>query len=232
MSAGSSTNGGTAEFLSELNETESLAALQAAHREQAPFIFRLESEPQPQKVQIANFLDKRAILDAEAGKIKLPEGQDISFKFNVGTEVFFVKTPVKSHLNRYYFDMGSRVIQLKRRKEPRYFLPKKWTHTAHLVINQQKSQFLKCLVHDISLSGIRLEVLEGIVDYKRDDLIQIKFQIYKRAEVQTPAIVRFVLKRPNLNVLLGLELTQISDVNRQRVAHIVEDIHLYNATNK
>lgn len=221
-----------AEFLSELTESESLATLRAAHSQQSPFIFKLDAETQPMKMLITNFLDKRAILDTEVNKVKLPEDKEISFKFHVGTEVFFVKTLVRSHLNRYYFDMASKVIQLKRRKEPRYFLPKKWNHTAHIVINQQKSQYLKCVVQDISLSGIRFEVLEGITNYKRDDIIQIKFQIHKRAEVMTQAIVRFVLNRPNLNTLLGLEMAETSDVNKQRIANIIEDINLYNATTK
>lgn len=228
----SNTSGGISEFLNELGETESLAALREAHSQQSPFVFKIDEYPTPQKVSIANFLDKRAILDAETSKMQLPENREISFKFNIGTEVYFVKTTLKSHLNRYYFDMSSKVIQLKRRKEPRFMIPKKWNQSASIVNLQIKGTSFKCLVHDISLSGIRFEMLEGVCSYKRDDIIHIKFQIYKRGEVSTSAIVRFVLVRPNANPLLGIEFAQISDVNSQRVADIIEDIRIFHATTK
>lgn len=220
---------GNAEFLIELGEAESLSALREAHSQQSPFVFKIADQA-PMRMQIVNFLDKRAILDAEVNHIKLPDNQDISFKFNVGTEVYFVKTKVKSHLNRYYFDMSSRVIQLKRRKEPRWLIPKKWTHSSCVVL--PKGTQLPCQVHDLSQSGIRLEVMEGQPQYKRDDIINIKFQIYKRGEVITPAIVRFVLVRPGANMLLGLEFAQISEVNSQRVADTIGDIKMYNSTVK
>jgi|GEM_PF-6354457 len=223
--------GGITEFLIELNETDSLAALQGANSQKSALVFKVDNYPNPIKTTIDNFSDKRVILLNDLNEFVLPLDKEISIKFNVGTEVYFIKTFIKSYLNRYYFDMSSKVIQLRRRKEPRYVIPKKWEQTACIILNILKQDLLKCTVLDISLSGIRLEIFTpkkspiGLI-YKRDDIIKIKFQIYKRAEMTTTAIVRFILNRPNLPTLIGLEFANMTAVQKERVANIVEDIGL------
>lgn len=213
---------GITEFLSELSESDSLATLRMAHVQKSAFVFKVDVHPTPIKAYIESFSDKRAILSTEVAEVKLSPEAEISMKFNVGTEVYFLKTSLKSYLNRYFFDMGSKVIQLKRRKEPRYLIPPKFSQSATL---QSSDGDLPCKVIDISQSGIRLEVLKPGPAYQREDIIKIKFQIHKRAEMQTLAIVRFALNRPGFNQIIGMEfIAEMPEAQRQRVASIVEDI--------
>ena len=174
---------GSADFLSELNEKDSLAALKSAHSEKSVLVFSIGTPPKPHKTSIDNFLGKRAILTSSLKEPALPEDREVSFKFHVGTETYFIKTFIKSHLNRYYFDMASKVLQLKRRREPRYLVPKKWSQSAAL-------QSVPCSVVDISLSGIRFEFSgkHTIPVLQRDDIVSVKFQIHKRSEVAATAI--------------------------------------------
>lgn len=218
---------GSADFLSELNETESLAALRSAHSENSALVFSIGSPPKPYKTSIENFLDKRAILTSNLKEYNLPSDREISFRFKVGTETYFIKTLVKSHLNRYYFDMTSKVLQLKRRREPRYLVPKKWHQSAVL-------QSVPCSVVDISLSGIRFEFsgLHKVPVLQRDDIVLIKFQIHKRSEVAATAIVRFMVNQPEKKAIVGLEFAKITDVQSERVASLVQDIILYSKTSK
>lgn len=227
-----SSTGAITEYLNELNETDSLSALREAYATNAPLIFKLENQPAPTRACISSFSDKKIIVIPENDKIVLPLDKEVSIKFNVGTEVYFVKTNFKSHLNRYYIEMGTKVIQLKRRKEPRLIIPKNWMQTASILRNAGGDELIKCKVADISLSGIRFEVLDTFPNYKRDDIIKIKFQIHKRAEVATPAIVRFVLVRPNAPSLLGLEFVNITKIQSDRVSHIVDDIQMFSSTTK
>ena len=227
-----SSTGAITEFLNELNETDSLAALREAYNCNAPLIFKLDTQPQPLRASIGSFSDKRIIIFPENDKIVLPLDKEVSIKFNVGTEVYFLKTTFKSHLNRYYIEMNSKVIQLKRRKEPRLLIPKNWAQQAAIIRNTAGDDLIKCKVADISLSGIRLEVLDAFPNYKRNDIIKIKFQIHKRAEVVTPAIVRFVLARTNMSSLLGLEFLNTTDVQKERISSLVGDIQLFNTTVK
>lgn len=218
---------GSADFLSELNETDSLAALRSAHSEKSILVFSIGTPPKPYKTSIDNFLDKRAILTSDLIEHNLPSDREISFKFNVGTETYFIKTFIKSHLNRYYFDMTSKVLQLKRRREPRYLVPKKWSQSASL-------QSVPCSVVDLSLSGIRFEFSgkQKVPVFKRDDIVSIKFQIHKRGEVSATAIVRFVLNKPDNSAITGLEFAKITDVQNERVASLVQDIILFGTTSK
>lgn len=218
---------GSADFLSELNETDSLAALRSAHSEKSILVFSIGTPPKSHKTSIENFLDKRAILTSALKEHNLPSDREISFKFHVGTETYFIKTFIKSHLNRYYFDMTSKVLQLKRRREPRYLIPKKWSQTASL-------QSVPCTVVDLSLSGIRFEFSgkQKVPVFQRDDIVSIKFQIHKRSEVSATAIVRFILNKPDKSAIMGLEFAKITDVQSERVASLVQDIILFSTTSK
>jgi hypothetical protein len=227
-----STTGGITEFLNELSETDALAALKGAYSTRSPFIFKIEGMDQPVKAFINSFADKKVILTPEPPNIILPVDKEISLKFLVGTEVYFIKTVFKNHLNRFCIDMSAKVIQLKRRKEPRFLIPKGWNQSGSIIL-QNAVQTLKCNVVDISKSGIRFEVLEQPkIPFHRDDIVKIKFQIHKRGEVQTTAIVRFALNRPNAASIVGLEFANITEVQNERVSSIVTDIELYLATHK
>lgn len=227
-----SSSGGITEFLNELSETDGLAALKGAYSNRSPFIFKIEGVDQPVKAYINTFIDKKVILTPEPANLNLPVDKEISLKFLVGTEVYFIKTVFKNHLNHACIDMNAKVIQLKRRKEPRYLIPKGWNQSGTLIL-QNATQTLKCNVIDISKSGIRFELLEQPkLHLHRDDIVKVKFQIHKRGEVQTTAIVRFSLNRPNATSLLGLEFANITEVQNERVASIVTDIELYLSTYK
>lgn len=112
---------------------------------------------------INSLSDKKVILHIEPAGAAIKLETDVSMKFNIGTEVYFIKAPIKSYLNNYYFDFSATVIQLKRRREPRYQIPKKWSQTAFLLNFRPDMRTVNCIVHDISLSGIRLEILNPLI---------------------------------------------------------------------
>ena len=215
---------GSIDFLNELSETESAIALQSAYSQKSIFIFKLAEYPNALQTKIESFVDKRAELGFELSELKLNLDQDVSIKFNVGTEVYFVKTKLKKHLTRLYFDRSAKVQQLKRRREARYTIPKKWTQSSSILNNVKALNLVECQVQDISLNGIRFEVSDSNMIFKRDDIIKIQFQIYKRAEIATDAIVKFFLRRPGQTSLLGMEFYNLKDVQQERIRHIVDDI--------
>ena len=225
--------GGITEFLSELSESESLSALREAYNRNSPLVVKLETQPAPVRIMIGTFADRRIIVAPDPPGVVLPTDRELSLKFNIGTEVYFIKTTIKSFTNRYYIDMNTKVIQLKRRREARFTIPKNWSQSGSILLPKQ-GENIRCNVIDISKSGIRFEVLDLFQPrFQRDDIIKIKFQIHKRAEVNATAIVRFVLHRPALNSLLGMEFaTDVSDVNQQRIASIVDDIQLFLSTQR
>jgi hypothetical protein len=222
--------GGITEFLNELSDSEALAALREAFIQNSPLIFKMEQLAQPVRIFIDTFANKKIFVIPDPSDLELPTDKEYSIKFNVGTEVYFIKTMFKVYLNRVYVDMGVKVIQLKRRKEPRFLIPKNWQQSSSILVTP--TEIIKCHVADISYSGIRFEILGSHPDYKRDDFVKIKFQIHKRGEVVTPAVIRFILRRANASTLLGMEFLEISNTNQARVTGVVNDIQMHNSTQK
>lgn len=227
-------SGGISEFITELNEIDSVATFQKALSQKSDLIFKVANYPHPIKTQIDNFSDKRIILQSELKKFNVPEETEVSIKFSVGTEIYFVKTYIKSYLNRYYFDMSSRVLHLQRRKEPRFQIPKKWNQTGSIITNLLKNKQPAFTVIDISYSGMRLEVANPLFvnDLKQDEIIKIKFQIYKRAEITTKAVIRYILHKTNAPTYLGLEFAKMQTLEEERLASTIEDIRLFNSSQK
>lgn len=226
-----SNGGGITEFLNELAESDALVALRSAHTQRSPFVFKLENQELHIKAFISSFSDRKIILSIEPN-VALPLDKEVTLKFFLGTEVYFIKTTFKTHLNHFCIDMNAKVIQLKRRKEPRFVVPKAWNQSAFIFLSNLNG-VLKCNVLDISNSGVRFEVLEqDEATFQRDDILKIKFQIHKRAEVATTAIVRFALSRPKGNFILGLEFANISELQASRVGGLVDDIQLFNNSQK
>jgi hypothetical protein len=220
------------DFLIDLNKTDSLVVLKNASSQKSVLVFKLAEFSQLQQTKIDYFLDKKVILGKEVSELNFNLEQDVSIKFNIGTEIYFVKTQLKKHLNKIYFDMSSKVLQLKRRKESRYLIPKKWNQSAHILNNSKALNLISCHVQDISLSGIRFEVLDQTVIFKRDDIIKFQFQIYKRAEIASYGIVRFYLNRAGHSSILGLEFFNLKEVQKERISNIVEDIVNFQTVNK
>ena len=213
------------DFLNELDEKESLIALQNAFSHRSILFFKTDADERVLSATIDSFVDKKVILKLENLDIPITVNVEVSIKFNIHTEIYFIKVPIKRHLGLAYFELSSKVIQLKRRKEGRYLVPKKYLQTAMIASHSIGKKLIPCVVLDISYSGMRLEV-KDLVHYqlKRDEVIKIQFQIHRRAEVQCDAVVRFFMNRLNHGTLLGVELSFTKDVQRERVAGIVEDI--------
>lgn len=228
MSSGSITD-----YLINLNEADSLAKLREAHSQKSAFVFKVDNDSAPIKTYIDCFSHKKIVLSEDLNNHKPPIDKEFSFKFYVGTDVFFIKTSLKTHLNFYYIDINQKVIQLQRRKESRFNIPKRWNQTATFSIRKNTDKFFRCQILDISTSGIRfeapLDVKNPPPDLQREDTVYLKFQIHKRAEISASAAVRFVLKKPD-EMIVGLEFVDIAPAHKERVASIVEDIGLYNIT--
>lgn len=217
--------GGAVDFLSDVPEEDVQAVLQNAFSQKSTFVFKLAEFPTPYQTTIETFFDKRVILDKDVGHLQFDQEQDVSIKFNIGTEIFFVKTKLKRYLNRIYFERTAKLVQLKRRKEPRFVIPKKWNQTASLAGTP-------CVVQDISTSGIRFECPDSNVVFKTKDIVKIQFQIYKRAEISVEAIIRFFLSRAGNSSLIGMEFQNVSENHKDKVKAIIDDINNYQAVFK
>jgi len=220
------------EFLVELDEKKSLEMISQCYSQKSALYFKSDTSASMIKAVVDSLSDKKVLLNIEPVDASVSLDTNVSMKFNIGTEVFFIKAPIKKFMNKYYFDLNSKVIQLKRRKEPRYQIPKKWSQSAFVMNLLPDIRLVNAVVHDISLSGIRLEVLNPMVSLTLEQIISIQFQIYKRSEISCDAIVRFCHKKDQQGVLVGLEFIRLKPIQQNKIASIVEDLMTYIATNK
>ena len=211
---------GVIDFLVELSEPDGAEVLQKAYNQKSVFVFKLVEAAAPFQTSIESFFDRRVILDKDIAQVQFNHDQDVSIKFNLGTEVFFVKTKLKRYLNRVYFEKSSKIIQLKRRKEPRYVIPKKWTQAASI-------SGIACVVQDISMSGIRFECVDQAVTFKTKEAVKIQFQIYKRGAVEVEAMVHFFLSRAGQSSLIGMEFLNITEVQQEKIKSVIDDIIIF-----
>ena len=81
------------EFLNELDEKKALEALNNCNSQKSALFFKTEAAPQMVRAVIESISDKRVILKTDPSDVLIQENVDISMKFNVGTEIFFIKAP-------------------------------------------------------------------------------------------------------------------------------------------
>lgn len=216
------------EFLTELDPQEAYLVLHNCFSQNSEMTMKNDMDPQPVIAKIDSFANNKLFLDTPSvDRLTLFVGLT-SIKFFLGTEVYFIKTEVKIQDNTAYIDQNVKIIQLKRRKEPRFNIPEKWSQKA-AVWSIEKRIKNDSRVIDISSGGIKFEVPQLTLDIVKGEQIRIQYQIFKRAEVVCDAIVRFVLKKPNGTALLGLEFTQLQKSHKSRISNIVEDLENYYA---
>lgn len=221
MSTANTANAG--EFLVELEDKEGFSALHNCFTAGTELILRNDSNPSAIAAKIISFDDRKVVLEtANVERVATFKGET-SIKFFIGTEVYFVKTPVEVVDKQVRFDQTAKVVQLRRRKEPRYNIPDKWNQTSAIWSIELKIKN-EGKVTDISYGGCRYEIPNLSLDIKKGDQIRLQYQIFKRAVVVCDGIVRFIMRKPSGVTILGLEFTQLQKGNKTRIDNIVEDL--------
>lgn len=220
MSANTANSG---EFLIELEEKDAFLALHNCFTLNSDVTLKNESDPLPVSAKIGFFADKKVFLETLAiEKLFMFQGLT-SIKFFIGTEVYFIKTTLEVVDDQVCFDQNAKIVQLKRRKEPRYNIPDKWNQAAAVWSIELKIKN-SARVMDISYSGCRFEVPKLTISVNKGDQIRIQYQVFKRADVVCDAIVRFIMRKPNGTTVLGLEFTQLQKSHKSRINSIVDDL--------
>lgn len=216
------------EFLVELDEKEAFLALRNCFTLNSELILKNDVDPSSTSARISYFADHKIFLETSSfARVSTYPGLT-SIKFFIGTEVYFIKVQLEVIDDTVCFAQEAKIIQLKRRKEQRYMIPEKWNQTAAVWSIELKIKNVAKVI-DISYSGIRFEIPKLNLIINKGDQIRIQYQIFKRAEVVCDANVRFVMRKPNGSVLLGLEFTKLQKSHRARINSIVEDLMNHHA---
>ncbi|MFN3697685.1 MAG: PilZ domain-containing protein [Pseudobdellovibrio sp.] len=218
----------SAEFLVELEENDALIAMQKCIDSFSDLIIKIDHDPQTYTAKIKKSENHKVYIETPFEEKLKTINDSVSIKFFIGTEVFFIKTPIEALDEQLCFSDKAKIIQLKRRKEERHNIPDGWPQLAAIWSIQQKIKN-DAVVIDISYSGIRFEIPQLTLPVEKGDIIRIQFKVNKRSEVVCDAKVRFKLKKPNGSHIFGMEFGRIQDSQKSRVRSVVDDIIAHNA---
>lgn len=223
-------SGNAGEFLVDLQEQEAFLVLHNVFTQNLDLTLKNEAEAQSITAKIIHFADRKVFLETDYPNEKLAGFKGLtSIKFFIGTEVYFIKTPIQIIDNVACFEQAAKIVQLRRRKEPRYNIPDSWSQTAAVWSIELKIKNSARVV-DISQLGIRFEVPMVSLKINQGDTIRIQYQIFKRGEVVCDAIVRFIMTKSNGTAILGLEFTGLQKNHTLRIRSIIEDLANYYET--
>ncbi len=221
-----------ADFLVELNAQKSLEALHNCYSQKSLLIFKSESLARILQARIENLVDKKVILKFEKTISHIDLNEIFSMKFNVGTEVYFVKTPLKKFINQYYFELSVPVIELKRRKEVRYVIPKKWNQSITISGSGQNRHSIAGRILDLSISGLRIEVSQSEILFKIDQKLQVQFKIHQRATITCFVRLRFLKLTVEKTIVLGAEFQSLTSAQIEKINSLVDDLKNFIAVAK
>lgn len=223
----------TNEYLVMLDAQESSMALHKGFMAKSDFVVLIEGQA-PLVGRIEKFENNKALLQIssqilETVKFFLQTAKVGNIKFSVGTEIFFIKSPIEVVENFLAFQQASPLVQLKRRQHQRFTIPEQWQQQTYIRQIELKLRF-EAKVLDISMGGVKMEAQLGTFQINKGDTIRLQFQIHKRSEVLADAQVKFVMLK-GIQTVLGLQFTNIQDSSVTRVRSLVEDLALHHKEN-
>lgn len=222
----SSTN--AQEFLTELTPEEALHVFNECLAIHSDMTIKLENEVQPLHAKIDFLADGKVFLKLSIDYKSINYVGLSNVKFFIGTEVYFIKTQLDTVNDALCFDQHTSVLHLKRRKEPRYNIPKHWDQTSTIWSLQTKAKNL-ARVLDISYHGLKLEIPAMSLNLVKNESIRVQYQLHKRARVVCDGEIKFIATKPNGAAIIGLEVKELGSVHRHKIVSIVDDLINYYA---
>ncbi len=151
-------------------------------------------------------------------------GQECAFSFKVDTRVYFFKTKVKKQAGDVVIKTDFDLFELVRRKDVRHKIPYEWPQSAAVLIDSKKEKKIAANIMDLSRSGIRLQLLAQLPEFKVGRSITFTIKIHRRAVAQINGVVKHSKRLPNQLPVIGVEFVDLTRVLEDRILNICNDI--------
>lgn len=170
--------------------------------------------------------------------LEMPE---ITAKIIFEGRLYFLKTELKRFQGGVYFENYEHMFELIRRKNPRFLIPAQWPQSAQIqttvtTVNQPKkgsylehSKLLKseATVLEISKSGIRLSIAAELPRYDKSQIINIKFKIFRRAEIQVLGKIIHLKKNVAAGPTIGVQFMDETILVKNKIQNICDDLAFF-----
>jgi len=162
-------------------------------------------------------------------------GKDCAFSMKIETQVYFFKTKVQKENGEVFLKNDFEVFELVRRKEVRHKVPYEWPQSAALVLGTKRDKRLPANIIDLSKSGIRLQLLAQLPEFRIGQRVAFTIRIHRRAIAYVNGVVKHSKRVANQLPVVGIEFEDLTPLITDKVLNICNDIvrfHLLSAPHK
>lgn len=152
----------------------------------------------------------------------------ITIKIIINDKLFFLKTDVKKHEGYYCFDSCEHLYELVRRKKPRFSIPMQWSQSA-VIQSSASAHELKTAANIIEMStaGMKLRINAELPRYEMNQIINLKFKIFRRADIQLKAKIIHLRKNISTGPTVGLQFIDDSVLIKNKIQNICDDLAFF-----
>lgn len=169
------------------------------------------------------------------------DNPEITIKIIFDTKLFFLKTEIKKFQGGVYFDNYEHMFELIRRKNPRFHIPKEWPQSAYIqisdstVVQPNKIQYIElskalksaAIIAEISKSGMKLNIVAELPRYEKNQVIVLKFKIFRRAEIQLNAKIIHIKKNVAAGPTIGVQFMDESILLKNKIQNVCDDLAFF-----
>lgn len=211
------------EHISKLKPAESQDVLTRGLREKLVVACTVNEELKVYDLSFYGELKKDRIVLSSKRWLEL-KNKSCAFSMRVDTQVYFFKTKVYADENEVYLKNDFDIFELKRRRDIRYIIPYEWPQNAALIIGSKKDKKMAANIIDMSISGIKLQLLAQIPEIKIGQKIAFTIKIHRRSIAYLNGTVRHSRRVKNQLPLIGVEIEVTSELLKDKLNNICSDI--------
>lgn len=171
------------------------------------------------------------------------DNPEITAKIIINGKLFFLKTTLKRFQGGIYFDSYENMFELIRRKNQRFSIPKQWSQTAFVQATDDRviqprhvtyvelSKTLKsaATVIELSKSGMKMQLSYELPRYEKNQIINIKFKIFRRAEIQINAKIIHLKKNVTAGPTIGVQFMDETILLKNKIQNVCDDLAFFYA---
>lgn len=155
---------------------------------------------------------------------------EVTIKIIISDKLFFLKTSIKEVEGNYYFENYEHLYELIRRKRQRFLIPKKWPQTAVIQSAEAVSKLRSdATIIEMSKAGMKLNIKAEIPRYEKNQIINLRFKIYRRAEIQLSAKIIHLKKNSSAGPTIGVQFMEHSILSKNKIQNICDDLAFFHA---
>ncbi len=211
------------DHISKLKPAESKDVLTRGLREKLVVACTVNEELKVYDLSFYGELKKDRIILSSKRWLEL-KNKSCAFSMRVDTQVYFFKTKVYADENEVYLKNDFDIFELKRRRDIRYIIPYEWPQNAAIIIGSKKDKKMAANIIDLSISGIKLQLLAQIPEIKIGQKIAFTIKIHRRSIAYLNGTVRHSRRVKNQLPKIGVEIEVSSELLKDKLNNICSDI--------